>query len=214
MGRLDVNTTGLLILTNDGELGYMINLKDNVAKTYLAKVRLPLDKPPSSEQLQRLKDGVEFSAEAGGVGRMLEAEVVGEPEPLPLLKPELQGKVKEKGTFTIRVVIGEGRYHIVKRMLSKVGLTVYTLHRHSVGVLSMDDLPELKQPGDVVRLSDELMARLWGSVGGQARLTRLKLSHLLCRYRYCLDHDNPVSRNGWGGVSDVYRVGGESYQTA
>ena len=72
VGRLDKNTTGLLLLTEDTDLATALCLPGLCHKTYIATVRAPLDSPPSAEVLRRLVEGVELS---DGPAQALEAEV-------------------------------------------------------------------------------------------------------------------------------------------
>ena len=115
-------------------------------KTYVATVQRPTASPPTAEQLARLCEGVDLPdgrgrgpAAAAGRGRggrtrALEARLLGQREkPLP---PKLVGKVPPSSLFALRVVVTAGGYHVVKKLLAAVGLSVCALHREQVGSLS------------------------------------------------------------------------------
>lgn len=124
IGRLDRETTGLLLFTNDGSL--VRHCTDptsdgpSVEKEYRAVVH-KLDE----EKLARLRAGVELS---GGLGASAPAEVWVEAE--------------HRTTTTIRLCLREGRNRQVRRMLHAVGSGVMQLHRARVGGLSLGELPE------------------------------------------------------------------------
>ena len=118
VGRLDKDTTGLLLLTNDGEFAHrVISPKHGVIKTYIAATTLPVD----AEDVEAFAEGVTL---ADGT-RCLPAVL----EPLDGCK--------------CRVLVSEGKYHQVKRMLASRGKYVTALRRVKVGALELDpDLPE------------------------------------------------------------------------
>ena len=131
VGRLDADTTGLLLLTNDGELAnHLTHPRYEVPKTYRATVRHP---PVSPEALERLRDGVELDD-----GRTLPARV-------RLVRPGV-----------VELELREGRKRQVRRMLEAVGHPVRELTRVRFGPLALGDLPA----GGVRRLSDAEVARL------------------------------------------------------
>ena len=119
VGRLDRDTSGLLLLTDDGQLLHrIISPKSNVAKVYEARLAEPLR-------------GDEVGIFASGT-LMLDSEKA------PLLPAELE-VVSPTQT---RLTLHEGRYHQVRRMFAAVGNHVETLHRGRVGGLALGDLPE------------------------------------------------------------------------
>ena len=121
VGRLDKETSGLLLLTDDGELLHrIISPKRHVAKRYLATLARPLE-------------GHEAARFASGE-LMLEGEV------RPLLPAWLQPLAERQA----RLTIAEGRYHQVRRMFAAVGNHVEALHRDRIGGL---DLPADLAPG-------------------------------------------------------------------
>lgn len=124
VGRLDKDTTGLLVITNDGDYAHkVISPKSNVEKSYIAEVDGYL-----------VDDAVNILAS----GVMLNDGTVCRPAKLELL-----------GDNKVRVVITEGKYHQVKRLLGFVGLGVVKLHRERIGQLV---LPDNLLSGQVIEL--------------------------------------------------------------
>jgi 23S rRNA pseudouridine2605 synthase len=131
VGRLDAASTGLLLLTNDGELANRLtHPRYGVAKTYRAQ----LGKAPSDRDLERLRRGVELED-----GRTAPAEVT---------------RLKER---EIEIVLREGRNRQVRRMVEAIGNRVVALRRVRFASLSLGRLAE----GGSRRLSEEEIARLW-----------------------------------------------------
>ncbi len=122
VGRLDKDTSGMLLMTDDGQLNHRITSpKYHTPKVYVAS----LDRPLS---------GNEASVFASG-------ELMLEGEDKPLLPAELQ----VINDHNVRLTLHEGRYHQVRRMFAAVGNHVTVLHRERIGGLALpDDLP----PGD------------------------------------------------------------------
>ena len=120
VGRLDADTTGLLLLTDDGPLIHRLTSpKKQVPKVYEVGTRHPVD----PEMVQRLLDGV-----------------VLDDDPLPVRAAGCEAT----GERTLRLTITEGRYHQVKRMVAAAGNRVETLHRSAFGPLR---LPHDLSPG-------------------------------------------------------------------
>ena len=125
VGRLDKDTTGLLLLTNDGDFAHrVISPKKHVPKRYRARV----DGPLLAEDVAAFAEGI---ALADGTECL--------PAHLDLTGPD-------EGLVTIY----EGKYHQVKRMFASRGRTVVALHREQIGILKLD--PKLR-PGDYRELS-------------------------------------------------------------
>lgn len=123
VGRLDVDTTGLLLFSDDGQFIHAISsAKRQVPKSY----RATTNQPVRDEEIAALLAGV---------------QLIDEPEPVHALEAR---KVGEK---QIELVIDHGKYHLVKRMIAAAGNHVDALHRYGVGALSMetDSLPELEE---------------------------------------------------------------------
>ena len=119
IGRLDVDTTGAIILTDDGALNHKLSSpKSDVSKVYEATLAVPLK-------------GDEKEIFASG-----ELMLNGEKKPL------LPAKLQVLGETHVRLEICEGKYHQVKRMFAAVGNRVLTLHRVSFGGFTVEDLKE------------------------------------------------------------------------
>lgn len=121
VGRLDKQTTGLLLLTDDGDLLHrIISPRRHVAKVYKAKLARPLSG----------KEGEVFAA--GGL--ILEGEA----------KPLAPAVLEVLSPTEARLTVTEGRYHMVRRMFAAVGNHVEALHRERMGALV---LPDALEPG-------------------------------------------------------------------
>ena len=128
IGRLDEDTTGLLLLTDDGRLIHKLTSpKHHVPKIYEAQCKHPV----TPEMVAALLAGVELR----------------EPDAKPHHKPEqVRAEGAEAfGTHGLRLTLIEGKYHQVKRMVAAVGNRVESLHRPQFGALVLP--PELK-PGE------------------------------------------------------------------
>lgn len=136
-GRLDIDTEGLLLITNDGQLAHqLLSPKKHVDKVYFARVEGIL---PSDVKEQFAK------------GLTLDGEVKTLPARLELLK---EGPVSE-----VRLTIHEGKFHQVKRMFEAVGCHVVYLKRLSMESLVLD---ETLAPGEYRRLTDDELRALKG----------------------------------------------------
>ena len=119
VGRLDAETTGLLLFTDDGALLHkLISPKSNLPKTYEAT-------------LARLLEGHETALFASGT-LVLRGED----------KPCLPAQLEVTGAQTAALTLTEGRYHQVRRMFAAAGNHVEALHRSRFGPLVLDGLPE------------------------------------------------------------------------
>lgn len=131
VGRLDKDTTGLLIITDDGEFAHnCISPSKEVNKTYVAG----LDGEVTAEMCEVFKNGVVL---ADGTR----------------CKPALLKPLRKQ---TAEITIFEGKYHQIKRMFGVVGLGVKTLHRCSIGELR---LPENLKSGECIELSEEQLEK-------------------------------------------------------
>jgi len=118
VGRLDQDTTGLLLLTDDGQFIHrMSSPKHHVPKVYEVRTRHPID----AQQLERLLAGVVLDDSP---------------------KPVRAAACEAVDSLQLRLTLTEGKYHQVKRMLAAVGNRVEQLHRSQIGLLRLpDDLP-------------------------------------------------------------------------
>jgi len=131
-GRLDRDSEGLLLLTNDGQLQARIaDPKHKLAKTYWVQV----EGVPTPEQLQRLRDGVELN---DGPTRPAEARLLDEPKLWPRIPPvRFRQSIP---THWLELVIREGRNRQVRRMTAAVGLPTLRLVRVRIGPWSLEGL--------------------------------------------------------------------------
>ena len=135
VGRLDRDTEGLLLITNDGALSHkLLSPKHHVSKTYYAI----LDKPATSDMIDEFAAGLYIGDEDLDTALPANLEILNEPiEPIPtdLINPSI-------GIGYALLTISEGKYHQVKRMFKKKGLNVLYLKRTRFGPLSLsDELP-------------------------------------------------------------------------
>lgn len=139
VGRLDYNTTGLLILTNDGELAQRIlHPRYKLPKVYIALVEGRVH----PKTLKEMKKGTEL--EDG------------------FAKPDGVRIVRYEGDDTrLEIVFHEGRKHIVKRFLAKFGHRVKQLHRTQIGPIKLGKLP----PGKIKEMNIVELNRLKHAVG-------------------------------------------------
>ncbi len=164
VGRLDAATTGLLLLTEDGDLAHLLlHPRHHIPKTYVLTVRgaVVSDDP----RIQALRDGVTLH---DGPARALEADVVGEGP--PLARP---GGPTEP-TTTLKVVIDVGRKRIVRRMAATVRFDLLALHRSHIGALSLGAL----EPGGQRELDVAEHALLWADFGGPRAVAAAQVAAL------------------------------------
>jgi 23S rRNA pseudouridine2605 synthase len=136
VGRLDADSTGLLLLTNDGELANRLtHPRYEVTKTYRVRLR----RAPSEREIERLRRGIELDD-----------------------GPTALAEVSRTGEREIEIVIREGRNRQVRRMVEAVENRVVGLRRVAFGSLRLGRLAE----GGARRLSDEEIARLRRDAGG------------------------------------------------
>lgn len=175
IGRLDFDTTGLLLFSTDGELGNgLLHPRHHVEKRYLALV----NGKPTPEQLERLERGIQLDdgmtaparaalverAEAKRALAMLEVPpAVPEHEPNGSVPSPQRAAILRKRSqerTVVRVVLREGRKRQVKRMLSAIKHGVLALHRDSFGPIELGDLPR----GQWRELTPEEVAALHASI--------------------------------------------------
>ncbi|SDP08014.1 23S rRNA pseudouridine2605 synthase [Nakamurella panacisegetis] len=139
VGRLDMDSEGLLLLTNDGELAHRLTHPSyNVMKTYMAEIPGPVPRDLG----RRLRAGVELD---DGIAKVDHFEVV-----------DLHA-----GRAVVEVVLHEGRKHIVRRMLAEVGHPVSRLVRTKIGDVQLGH----QRPGTLRKLNPVEIALLYKAVG-------------------------------------------------
>ena len=113
-GRLDIDTTGLVLITNDGDWSHKITSpKHNKFKTYLVETQEPL----TETALDQLRQGVQLHNEKD------------------LTRPAIADLL---ASYSLRLSISEGKYHQVKRMLAAVDNKVVELHREKIANIELD----------------------------------------------------------------------------
>ena len=135
VGRLDKDTEGLLLLTNDGQLAHqLLSPKKHVPKTYFAVI----DREVTEEDVLAFQEGV-----------TLDDGYVTKPGKLKILKSGIRSDIE--------LTITEGKFHQVKRMFEAVGKKVVYLQRISMGPLKLDETLEL---GEYRELTEEEITML------------------------------------------------------
>ena len=133
-GRLDLNTTGVVLLSNDGAWTRKISLPETkLAKTYEVTVAKPLN----DEYVRVFREGIYFGYEG----------ITTQPAQLEILTD-----------FTAKLSLTEGKYHQVKRMFAALGNKVEALHRERIGEIEMDESLEL---GEYRYLTQEEVDSIW-----------------------------------------------------
>ena len=138
VGRLDQDTTGLLLMSDDGQFIHQYTSpKKHVPKVY----QLTSADAVSDDQIASLLEGVQLINEKG-ISKALSCD--------------------RQGEHGLEMVVDEGKYHQVKRMVAAVGNRVEVLHRHAIGGLT---LPEDLEEGEWRYLTDEDLQKLASSRG-------------------------------------------------
>jgi 23S rRNA pseudouridine2605 synthase len=135
VGRLDLDTSGLLLMTNDNRFAeHVTNPKSHVAKTYLVKASTLL----TEAQLQQLRDGIELSD--------------------GLTRPATVKRIRDSSKYThVEITLTEGRNRQVRRMVEALGARVLKLVRVKVGTIAIGTLPigkwRMLTPAEVASLT-------------------------------------------------------------
>ncbi|MEU7766634.1 pseudouridine synthase [Nocardia sp. NPDC049190] len=138
VGRLDADTEGLLLLTNDGDLAHrLMHPSFEVSKTYLATVNGEVNRAVT----KRLKEGVELEDGPARVDRFQVLEL-------------------GEGRSLVKLVLHEGRKHIVRRLLDAVGHPVTRLVRTNIGPVALGD----QRPGTLRVLGRDEVGKLYEAV--------------------------------------------------
>ena len=141
VGRLDIDTHGLLLLTNDGQLAHaLLSPKRHVDKTYLAQVKGIM----SQEDVETFAKGIPLK------------DFTCQPAKLEILSVD-----SDKDESQVRVTIAEGKFHQVKRMVAYCGKEVVDLQRLTMGTLA---LGENLERGEWRRLTKEELEVLFSSI--------------------------------------------------
>lgn len=137
VGRLDYDTTGLIILTNDGDFANMLmNPSYEIEKTYVAKINKVLDK----DDINKLKKGIVIDNRKVDIKRF-----------------KVRKKDVEKNTSIVELTIVEGRNHIVKKIFESMRIDVIKLSRVSYAFLTLDGL----KSGEYRKLSIKEIKKLY-----------------------------------------------------
>ena len=140
VGRLDFDTTGLLILTNDGELANLImHPRNEIEKQYIAK----LEGIIKGEEINKLKNGI----------------VLDGTKCIPK-RVKLREFDKKTNTSIVEIVICEGKNHEVKRLFESVSFNVLKLKRERIGFLTLGKL----KSGEYRKLNPKEVKQLYGLV--------------------------------------------------
>ena len=132
-GRLDKTSTGFVLITDDGQFAHdILSPKHHVPKTYIVTV----DSPVTEEVVKAFEDGVTLAD-----GRLMKSATI----------------IPYEDGYTAKIILHQGVYHQIKRMLGVFDIGVNTLHRTTIGSL---ELPQNLQPGEYIKLSPEQVAKI------------------------------------------------------
>lgn len=150
VGRLDWDTEGLLLLTNDGDFAQKVmHPREEIPKTYLAKV----DGQPTDKDLEKLLRGVTIP---GGHVKAIHVE---------------RAKVGDSKQYDwIKIIIGEGKNRQVRFMFQKIGFDVKKLKRVAIGQLTLGSL----QKGEYAFLDEGTLTRIFRKYRGDDKLSDAK----------------------------------------
>lgn len=152
VGRLDYDSEGLLILTNDNYLkSKVLNPLNNHKKTYFVQV----EGIPKQSELDQLVAGVSINVK----GKIFEVKavdvkVISNPE-LPEREPPIRYR-KNIPTSWISITITEGKYHQIRKMTAKIGFPTLRLVRYSIENITIENI----KPFDIISLSQKKIYKL------------------------------------------------------
>ncbi|HOJ37130.1 MAG TPA: pseudouridine synthase [Ignavibacteriales bacterium] len=134
IGRLDINTTGVLLLTNDGDFAnFLTHPKNNIERVYIAKLSRDL----TDEVKEKLEKGITLDKRKS--------------------KFEEIKFIKRNNRKLVEITCTEGRNHFVKRMFQSFGIFVEQLHRKSFAGFTADFL----KPGEYIEISEKEVQDIW-----------------------------------------------------
>ena len=132
-GRLDKTSTGFVLITDDGQFAHdILSPKHHVPKTYIVTV----DNPVTDEVVQAFEDGVTLAD-----GQLMKSATI----------------IPYEDRYTAKIILHQGVYHQIKRMLGVFDIGVNTLHRTHIGSL---ELPADLHPGEYVKLTKEQLLQI------------------------------------------------------
>ncbi len=138
VGRLDYDTTGVLLLTNDGEFANILtHPKNEIEKVYMAK----LNKIINREHIHKLENGIKLDNQI-----------------IKPVKVKLKKMDKDNNTCMVQIIIKEGKNHEVKRLFESVGFRVDKLKRERVAFLTLGNL----KSGEFRKLNPKEVKQLFG----------------------------------------------------
>ncbi len=138
VGRLDKESEGLLILTNDGDLAlHLSHPSTHIEKTYRVWCRMPSEYTENAveSQLGRIRGGIKLDGK----------------RTMPM---KIRVLATKKGTVDLEIVLQEGRHRQIRRILGRINLEVIKLIRIKIGNISLDDFVDLKE-GELIQLSED-----------------------------------------------------------
>jgi len=198
IGRLDKKTSGLLLVTNDGDLAYRLCTPGVITKHYIATIQ----KVPSQQQLSDLLQGVQLS---DGFAKVLSCHVVANDKAInetcsSTILSQSNGDIVrnsqvecntakntdnsskyqqfQRPKIRLCVSVNIGRNKIVRRILAHVGLPVQELERIQIGTIHLAQTLNLRLPGDHCELTQEQIDSLWASSGGRQIVSEKKIQAL------------------------------------
>lgn len=172
VGRLDRPTTGLLVLTDDGDLCFcLLRPRFGIEKEYRLTIRGRLEK--GDRRVGALEQGVDIGDDR---------------PPASALRTEIIKTGPRRSLLS--VVVDEGRHRMIRRMARRADLKLEHLHRSRIGPLRMNDL----EPGEQRPLSDDEVERLWEAAGGRKASRRRQVAALKRRAERWRDEGRPHRR--------------------
>ncbi|KAJ1462687.1 pseudouridine synthase [Pelagophyceae sp. CCMP2097] len=178
IGRLDKATSGLLLVTNDGDLAYGLTRRGVCAKRYLARVGAE----PAQGALDQLRDGVFISEFGDAPVRATTAVLAVRVKKRSVIDSRGAAVEFETAEADVQLDITCGQKRVVRRILAAVGLPVMRLHRSGIGGLTLGegDLSNLAE-SQHRRLDADATAHLWAGLGGKSAVKAWKAEDRLAK---------------------------------